>query len=101
MIIGVIFLMVIIFRATRRDSLKKMFKMCFPARQQRVQERRRQEEAVEMARLGSNKNLPDVIRSCAPETLEDRIQKTAFTLNMLTMQRAGQREDTGTVPQGW
>ena len=94
-VIALIFGMVVVFRATRRESLKKMFKLCFPGRAARVQQQRTQEMEMGMLRRG----LPDVVLDCPTETVEDRIRDTVAQLNLLTMQRAGMRRDTGTVPK--
>ena len=94
-VISVIFGMVVVFRATRRDSLKKMLKLCFPGRAARVQQQRAQE--IEMGRMRSG--LPDVVLNCPPETVEDRIRDTVAQLNLLTMQRNGMRQETGSIPR--
>ena len=94
-VVGVIFSMVIVFRATRRESIKKVFKLCFPGRQQRIQDQRHQE--MEMGRLG--RGLPDVVMDCPTESVEDRIRDTVAQLNLLTMQRAGMRKEIGTIPK--
>ena len=97
-VVGVIFIMIIVFRATRRESIKKVFKFCFPGRQHRIQEQRHQEMAMEMGRLG-NRGLPDVVQDCPTESVEDRIRDTVAQLNLLTMQRAGMRKEIGTIPK--
>ena len=45
------------------------------------------------------RGLPDVVLDCPTETVEDRIRDTVAQLNLLTMQRAGMRKETGTVPK--
>ena len=53
---------------------------------------------MEMRRLG-NRGLPDVVQDCPTESVEDRIRETVAQLNLLTMQRAGMRRETGTIPK--
>ena len=45
------------------------------------------------------RGLPDVVLDCPTESVEDRIRDTVAQLNLLTMQRAGMRKETGTVPK--
>ena len=94
-VISVIFGMFVVMRATKRETLKKMMKLCCPGRAARVQQQRAQE--IEMERMRNV--LPDVVVNCPPETVEDRIRDTVAQLNLLTMQRNGMRQETGTVPR--
>ena len=51
-----------------------------------------------MMRLG-NRGLPDVLQDCPTDLIENKIRETVSQLNLLTMQRAGMKKETGTIPK--
>ena len=91
-IILILFGAVIIWRATRRESIKKVLHLCWPKRQAAVH-RARQEAQIEMQTMRRPESasripqIPETIGSAQQQGLEDQIRATADRLNLLTWSR--------------
>ena len=105
----VLFWLFLVYRATRRNTIKKAYQCCFRKRHKNVLEGRNQKEGMELRTISRNisrNNLPDVVLShSSDETITDLIRCTANELNLLEVARnaTGQRQgetglETGCLP---